>query len=165
MISLRKPKKCDLAEVKKLYQQSVSLHEPWTYAPQDYDAYLAQEHRYFVCAGAQAQIVGTFHISGILRGHFQSAYLGYEVFSPHQGKGYMSKGMMLLLREAFDGLNLHRLEANIQPENAASIRLVAKAGFVKEGFSKNYLRVGGLAWKDHERWAMVNPHWSETKNP
>ncbi len=60
------------------------------------------------------------------------------------------------LAEAFEGLNLHRLEANIQPENFASIRLVSNAGFIKEGFSKNYLRVGGYEWKDHERWTIVN---------
>ena len=75
----------------------------------------------------------------------------------------MSKGIALLLKEAFEELNLHRLEANIQPENLASIRLVSNAGFVKEGFSKNYLRVGGLQWKDHERWAIVNASWSELK--
>ncbi len=74
----------------------------------------------------------------------------------------MSMGISLLLREAFEGMNLHRLEANIQPENASSISLISKAGFVKEGFSKNYLRVGGLEWKDHERWAILNPNWPES---
>tara|TARA_R110002167_G_scaffold68996_1_gene194675 strand:+ start:643 stop:834 length:192 start_codon:yes stop_codon:yes gene_type:complete len=58
-------------------------------------------------------------------------------------------------------LNLHRLEANIQPDNIASIKLVANNGFIKEGFSRNYLKVGGVEWKDHERWASVNANWSE----
>ncbi len=71
----------------------------------------------------------------------------------------MRSGLALLLKEAFEVLNLHRLEANVQPENAASIALVAKAGFVKEGFSRNYLRIGGVEWKDHERWAIVNEAW------
>jgi [ribosomal protein S5]-alanine N-acetyltransferase len=160
MLILRKPKLDDLAEVKALYEQSVTVHHPWVFAPADYKVYLNQESRYFLCSSESGKIVGTFNISGIVRGYFQSAYLGYEVFSPYQKKGLMSKGIVLLLREAFEVLNLHRLEANIQPENLASICLVSKAGFVKEGFSKNYLKVGGLEWKDHERWAIVNEHWS-----
>ena len=161
MVVLRKPKATDLSEIRELYERSAALHNPWTYAPQDYGAYLMQENRYFICSVENENIVGTFHISGIVRGYFQSAYLGYEVFCPFQGKGYMGKGLSLLLTEAFGKLNLHRLEANIQPGNIPSIRLVAKAGFIKECFSKDYLRVGGREWKDHERWAMVNPDWSE----
>lgn len=164
MIILRKAKFDDLDEVKELYEQSISLHNPWVFAPQDYTAFLNQENRYFVCSAENEKIVGAFNISGIVRGYFQSAYLGYEAFYPYQGKGYMSKGITLLLQEAFEGLNLHRLEANIQPENLASIRLVSKAGFIKEGFSKNYLNVGGLGWKDHERWAIANENWTELKN-
>lgn len=160
MLVLRKPKSSDLSEVKELYEKSVSFHNPWVYAPQDYEAYLKQEHRYFVCSAENKEILGTFNISGIMRGYFQSAYLGYEVFAPHSGKGYMREGMVLLLKEAFEELRLHRLEANIQPENTASIRLVSSVGFVKEGLSKKYLKVGGFEWKDHERWAILNPGWS-----
>jgi ribosomal-protein-alanine N-acetyltransferase len=86
----------------------------------------------------------------------KSAYLGYEVFSPYEGKGYMTEGIQLLLHEVFTTLKLHRLEANIQPGNKNSIKLVSRAGFVKEGYSKDYLNVGGQGWKDHERWAIVN---------
>lgn len=163
MIALRKAKADDLHEVRKLYEQSISLHHPWVFAPQDYEAYLNQENRYFVCSSENGKILGTFNISGIVRGYFQSAYVGYEVFYPYQGKGYMSKGIALLLKEAFEVLGLHRLEANIQPDNVASIRLVSNAGFVKEGFSKKYLNIGGLGWKDHERWAIVNDAWIEPR--
>jgi len=55
-------------------------------------------------------------------------------------------------------------EANIQPDNFSSINLVAKAGFVREGVSKNYLLVGDEEWKDHERWAIVNSHWRDLDN-
>ena len=71
----------------------------------------------------------------------------------------MTIGLRLLLAEAFSTLNLHRLEANIQPENIGSIKLVKSAGFVKEGFSKSYLNIGGYGWKDHERWAIINTSW------
>lgn len=71
----------------------------------------------------------------------------------------MKEGLKLLLIETFEKLNLHRLEANIQPENTPSIRLVANAGLIKEDFSRYYLRVGGKEWKDHERWAILNEKW------
>lgn len=159
MVYLRKPALGDLHEIRLAYARSLSIHHPWVCAPSDFNSYLQQEGRYFLCKRGTNEIIGTFNISGIIRGNFQSAYLGYEVFHPHHGKGHMRSGLALLLKEAFDVLNLHRLEANVQPENAASIALVAKAGFVKEGFSRNYLRIGGVEWKDHERWAIVNEAW------
>lgn len=160
-VVLRRALSTDLEQVRAAYERSINLHHPWTCAPQGLSAYLAQEGRYFLCLGDTGEIVGTFSISNIVRGYFHSAYLGYEVFSPYQRQGFMSRGMALLLREAFENLNLHRLEANIQPGNTPSIALVAKHGFVKEGFSRQYLRVGGKQWRDHERWAIINEHWSE----
>ncbi|MGT2552393.1 GNAT family N-acetyltransferase [Acinetobacter geminorum] len=159
LVYLRKPKKSDLVEIQAAYERSVQLHQPWTYPPADFQRYLEQEHRYFVCLTQDHSIVGTFNISNVIRGHFYSAYLGYEAFHPYQGHGYMKQGLKLLLKEAFEKLNLHRLEANIQPDNIASIQLVANAGFIKEGFSRQYLRIGGKTWKDHERWAILNEQW------
>jgi ribosomal-protein-alanine N-acetyltransferase len=161
MLYLRKPIEEDLSEIKALYLRSVNLHAPFSYPPKDYDCYLSEENRYFLCHENTRQIMGTFNISGIVRGFFQSAYLGYEVFTPHDGKGYMRIGLSLLLNEAFVELNLHRLEANIQPDNIASIKLVEGAGFKKEGFSENYLNIGNKGWQDHERWALINKNWSE----
>jgi len=66
----------------------------------------------------------------------------------------MSEGLRLVLRRAFGTLGLHRLEANIQPQNRASIRLVRRAGFRREGFSPRYLKVLGRL-RDHERWAIT----------
>lgn len=163
MLVLRSPTLEDKSALQDAYLMSCSFHEPWTFAPEDWDAYIAHEGRYLVVERESGVLVGTFNISGIIRGWFQSAYLGYEVFAPFQGQGCMSKAFPLLLNEAFGNLNLHRLEANIQPDNKASIRLVEKQGFVKEGFSRQYLRIGGGEWKDHERWALLNPHWSEVK--
>ncbi len=161
MLYLRKPFARDLEEIKSLYEISGSLHLPWSYPPNDYTSYLSDGGRYFICLEESDEIVGTFNISGIIRGPFQSAYLGYEVFSPYNGKGFMSIGLKLIIKEAFGPLNLHRLEANIQPENEVSIKLVSSAGFVKEGFSRNYLNIGGQGWRDHERWALLNENWYE----
>jgi len=70
----------------------------------------------------------------------------------------MTEGLQLVLRHAFRRLKLHRLEANIQPANTASIRLVRSLGFRKEGFSPRYLKIGGR-WRDHERWALLVEDW------
>ncbi len=149
----------DKIKIMECYERSASIHQPWAYPPENYDNYLSQIGRYFLCLKLTGEIVGTFNISGIVRGYFQSGYLGYEVFSPHGRKGHMAEGMQLLLNEAFKNLNLHRLEANVQPENMGSKRLLSRAGFIKEGFSKNYLNIGGRGWKDHERWTIVNSEW------
>ena len=73
-------------------------------------------------------------------------------------QGYTTEALQLMLRHAFVKLKLHRVEANIQPENAASIALVKRAGFVKEGYSRRYLKICGR-WRDHERWAILIEDW------
>src|SRR5262249_45033543 len=99
-------------------------------------------------------IAGVINVSQIFHGNFRSAYLGYYAGARFMGQGYMSEGLRLVLRHAFGTLRLHRLEANIQPQNRASIRLVRRAGFRREGFSPRYLKVFGQ-WRDHERWAIT----------
>ena len=66
----------------------------------------------------------------------------------------MRAGLSQVVRYAFSSLKMHRLEANIQPENIASIALVRSCGFLKEGYSPKYLKIGGR-WRDHERWAIL----------
>lgn len=92
----------------------------------------------------------------------QNAYLGYWVGAPYAGQGYMSEGLELVLRHAFESLRLHRLEANIQPDNEASIRLVERNGFRLEGFSPRYLKVCGR-WRDHQRWAICREDVSHSR--
>lgn len=107
-----------------------------------------------VCRVADDAIVGNVNLSQIVRGGFHSAYMGYQVYAPFDGQRYMTDAMPLVLRVVFNILKLHRVEANIQPTNAASIALVRRAGFVKEGYSPRYLKIAGR-WRDHERWAMT----------
>lgn len=97
----------------------------------------------------------------IVRGAFQGAYLGYYMFVPYAQKGYMHEGLSLVLTRAFRELALHRLEANIQPDNVASLRLVRGLGFRREGLSPRYLKIGGR-WRDHERWALLAEEWRGT---
>jgi ribosomal-protein-alanine N-acetyltransferase len=70
----------------------------------------------------------------------------------------MTGALQLALRHAFRTLKLHRVEANIEPGNEASIALVRRAGFTREGFSQRYLKLGGR-WRDHERWALLREDW------
>ncbi len=74
----------------------------------------------------------------------------------------MTEGLALVLRHAFRGLGLHRLEANIQPGNRQSRELVRRLGFRREGFSPRYLKIGGR-WRDHERWAIVREAWAASR--
>jgi [ribosomal protein S5]-alanine N-acetyltransferase len=108
------------------------------------------------------RLAGMFSISEIVRRAFQSAYVGYGGVAGLEGQGYMTEGMGLVLDRAFGPLGLHRLEANIQPGNTASIALVRRCGFVREGFSEKYLKIRG-EWRDHERWAIRAELWEELR--
>jgi len=111
-----------------------------------------------VVVGTRREIAGVVNISEIVLGLFRSAYLGFYALQPHSGKGFMSEGIGLALDVAFGGLGLHRLEANVQPENRKSIRLLERLRFRKEGLSPKYLKIGGR-WRDHERWALLSEDW------
>ena len=163
---LRTPTPGDEAEFITRMRASRQLHRPWISMPETperYAAYLtrAEDPRqapYIACRVEDGAIVGFLNISEIVRGSFHSAFLGYGATHPFAGQGYMTEAMQLLLREAFVKLKLHRLEANIQPGNAASIALARRAGFELEGFSPRYLKVGGR-WRDHERYAIRAETW------
>ncbi len=109
---------------------------------------------FLVCARKGGAIVGVINLSQIFHGNFRSAYSGYYGDAAAAGRGYVAEGMRLLIRHAFSTLKLHRLEANIQPGNRASIRLAKACGFRLEGYSPRYLKIAGR-WRDHERWAIT----------
>ena len=153
----------DAAELIAANVASREHHAPWA-SPftdrQGFDAWygrmLTGPNRGFVAreAGSNA-LIGVVNITEIVWGAFRSAYLGYYGMAGKSGGGLMTASVGDVVRTAFDELGLHRLEANIQPENAKSIALVRRLGFGKEGFSPKYLLING-AWRDHERWALVS---------
>jgi ribosomal-protein-alanine N-acetyltransferase len=165
-VYLRAPARADRAEFISLMRASRPFHRPWATAPTDdeaFDAYLVDSRRpdfeaMLVCRRDDRAILGFFNLSHITRGSLQSSYLGYAVGSTFAHQGYMREGIELVLQEAFVTLRLHRIEANIQPGNQASIALARGAGFSREGFSPRYLKIGGR-WRDHERWAILAEDW------
>lgn len=142
---------------------SDDLHRPWISlpaTPRQFAAYLTRyeqpdEESLLVCVRSTGAIAGVVNINSIVRGRFQSGSVAYAAFAPAAGRGYMSEGLELVVRYAFERLRLHRLEAQIQPGNHASRRLVRKLGFRLEGYSPELLFIDG-AWRDHERWAITN---------
>ncbi|MEM7001377.1 MAG: GNAT family protein [Pseudomonadota bacterium] len=162
-IYLRKINAQDEQTFTQLMRDSVELHEPWISPPTDnttFRYYLQrinrQDHEGFaVCRKEDDAIVGAININNIVRGSFLSASLGYYVVAAYQGTGYMQEGLLQLIRHACSTMGLHRLEANIQPDNIRSQRLVERCGFVCEGLSRDFLYING-AWRDHQRWCYVD---------
>lgn len=169
-IFLRAPGPKDRDEFIALNKVSAEFYRGLVSAPtgpQQFRDYLKKSGRadsdYFLIRDNQdGAIVGAINLSQIIRGVFQNAYLGYFIGAPFAGRGYMGEAVEVLLRYAFRHLKLHRIEANVQPYNAASIALVKRAGFTKEGYSRRYLKICGR-WRDHERWAIIAEDWRAKK--
>ena len=165
-IAIQKPTRRLEREFLAAVRRSRTLHRGWVSPPRTklaLDAHLARIRRpthagHWLTEPESGDLVGVVNLNEIVRGGFQSAYLGYYAFTPHAGRGRMGEGLRLVIERAFGELGLHRLEANIQPENDRSLRLVARLGFRREGFSPRYVKVGGR-WRDHERWALLADDW------
>lgn len=163
-VYLRPVARRDRSEFIDLMQRSRELHDPWIQPPLSslsFHNYLARTHRddhegLLVCCRDDDAIAGVININNIVRGSFLSASLGYYVGVTYAGRGYMREGLELVKRYAFQTLGLHRLEANIQPDNASSIALVKRCGFSYEGLSPGFLYIAG-EWRDHERWTASDP--------
>ncbi|PWU20877.1 MAG: RimJ/RimL family protein N-acetyltransferase [Candidatus Rokuibacteriota bacterium] len=165
-VFLRAPRASDCHEFLRLNRASRRLHRGLASPPVtrgQFALYLRRLRRvgnrgFVICRIADGAIIGGINVSEIVRGSLQSAYLGYQIGEPFARQGYMSEALPLALSFAFGRLGLHRVEANIQPGNRASIALVRRAGFRREGLSQRYLKVGGR-WRDHERWTLLAEEW------
>jgi len=161
-VSLRPATSADESEFLGLVRASARLHHPWMSLPATPEEFRTYIRRYqissdeslLICLRSTGAIAGMVNINSIIRGRFQCGSLGYAGFAPTAGQGYMAEGLGLVVRYAFEQLRLHRLEANIQPGNHASLKLVQRLGFRREGYSPELLFIDG-AWRDHERWAIT----------
>ena len=113
-------------------------------------------YRFYIAAkNDPGSIIGTIALSNVVRGGFQSCFLGYQLDEAHVNQGYMTKAVSRIARFGFDALHLHRLEGNVMPRNTASRRVLEKCGFTAEGISKKYLKINGI-WEDHIHYVLLN---------
>lgn len=162
LILLDRVTPADAADLIAANRASQAHHLPWVASFTDqagFDAWFARcesgpQLGFVARERASRQVVGVINLSEIVRGAFHNAYLGYYGMAAFAGRGLMREALRQVLGRAFGEAGLHRLEANIQPGNTASIALVRRLGFRLEGYSPRYLRIDG-EWRDHERWALL----------
>ena len=153
----------DRRELLALTAASRELHGSWIappLTPHMFKVYLRRTQRddhegFLICRRDSNQIVGVINVNNVVRGTFLSASLAYYVAQDHAGKGFMREGLVQVKEHLFRVVGLHRVEANIQPGNRASIALVRSCGFEFEGLSRAFLFING-AWRDHERWVAID---------
>lgn len=162
----------DSEEFTRHARLSTGHHRPWLFPPVTATTYAVYARKliedpgragFLVCERETGAIAGFININNIVEGGFRSGAIGYGAFAHAVGRGLMGEGLGLLVRHAFGAMDLHRLEANIQPANTASIGLVSGAGFRLEGFSPDFLFIDG-AWRDHERWAITTEMLARTES-
>lgn len=100
------------------------------------------------------RLVGQVTVAPILRGAFNSAQIGYWVDRDCAGRGITPTAIALIVDHCFGPVGLHRIEANVRPENAASRRVLAKLGFREEGLHRRYLAIDGH-YRDHLGFALT----------
>jgi len=105
-------------------------------------------------------VVGSVNLTQIARGAFQNAMLGYAIDHEHEGLGLMREALQAVITHAFSAeFNLHRIQANVRPENVRSIGIIRRLGFEPEGLAPEYLFIDG-AWRDHLMFALRNSHFA-----
>ena len=110
------------------------------------------------------RVIGSIRFSSVVRGAFQSCFLGYRLDRELERQGLMTEALREAIPFVFHHLHLHRIEANVMPRNLASRRVVEKLGFREEGLAKRYLKIHG-EWEDHIHYAVVIEEWKgEWKN-
>jgi ribosomal-protein-alanine N-acetyltransferase len=111
-------------------------------------------YAFFVFRSRDDELLGGVTLSNVRRGVAQACSLGYWMGARHAGQGLMTRAVRAVTPFVFDTLRLHRLEAACMPHNGASVRVLEKAGFKREGFARRYLCIAGV-WQDHVLYAML----------
>jgi ribosomal-protein-alanine N-acetyltransferase len=167
-VVLRTPQMTDFDEWAALREASRDFLAPWepTWPKDDltrgafrrrikrYTEDLRADQGYAFLIYADGALVGGLTMANIRRGVAQAGSLGYWMGLPFVRHGYMTAAVRAVIGFGFDTLRLHRLEAACIPSNAGSIRLLEKAGFVREGYAREYLCING-AWQDHLLYARL----------
>jgi [ribosomal protein S5]-alanine N-acetyltransferase len=112
-------------------------------------------YAYLVFTETPPTLVGGLNVSNVRRGIAQTASIGYWIGAPYAGRGLMTDAVRAATHFAFTTLALNRLEAACLPSNAASARVLVKAGFRLEGRARQYLKIDGR-WQDHDLYALLH---------
>jgi ribosomal-protein-alanine N-acetyltransferase len=115
-----------------------------------------ESYPFLIFEATSDTLLGGLTLGGIRRGVAQAGTLGYWMGAPHAGKGYMRRAVAAAARHAFSTLRLHRIEAACLPQNIASMSLLERNGFQREGLARAYLKING-AWRDHVLYARIEP--------
>jgi len=107
-------------------------------------------------------LLGEVSLGSVMRGPFQSSFIGYWIDERHAGRGYVPEAVALVIRYGFEALGLHRMEAAIVPRNASSRRVADKLGLRDEGTAFGFLQIRGV-WEDHVRYAITREDWEARK--
>jgi ribosomal-protein-alanine N-acetyltransferase len=169
-IFLRAPQSGDYAEWSRLREASRSFLEPWEplWPADDLTraAFRGRLQRYsndmradlgypfFIFRAEDRALLGGVTLNNLRRGVIQACSLGYWMSAPHARKGYMTAALSALIPFAHGSLRLKRIEAACLPHNAASMRLLQKLGFTREGYARQYLCIAG-EWQDHVLFARL----------
>lgn len=169
-VSLRPPQMGDYAEWASLRENSRAFLVPWepTWPADDLtrgafrrrlkryaeDQRTDQAYAFFIFRQKDNLLIGGLTLANLRRGVAQAGSLGYWLGEPFVRRGYMTAAVKALLPFTFGTLKLHRVEAACIPTNIASIRLLEKCGFMREGYAREYLCINGV-WQDHLLYARL----------
>ena len=126
------------------------------------DALTGRAHRFVATLRGSRTLIASVNVTNIVRGVFDCGILGYSVDAAHQNQGYGRETVGEIVSWCFRALGLHRIEANYQPSNERSGRLLRALGFTVEGYARDYLYIDG-AWRDHILTAKIRPDDSAAK--
>lgn len=174
-VFLRRPTAKDRAEWIALRESSLEHLLPWEprlhvrSEAERWDTFFRtsdseDRQRLLIFRNEDSRMVGYVGLNGIRHGALQGCDMGYWMGKEFTRRGYMTEGVQLAIRHAFARLELHRVEANVQPHNVASIGVLKKAGFRFEGVALRFLQIDGK-WCDHQRWAMTIEEWKDPLAP
>jgi ribosomal-protein-alanine N-acetyltransferase len=180
---LRPPRTQDVPEMRRVLRSNAVHLRPWSIAPAPGEdvASLASVSRsvlqnrrewkrgqafvfLVVHRDDERRVIGRVTLGGVLRGAFQNAYLGYWIDEEHQGRGLMTEAVLATTAFAFAAGGLHRVQAAVMPRNVASLRVIEKAGFRREGLAERYLCIAG-EWEDHVIYATTAEEWPARRDP
>lgn len=113
-----------------------------------------ESYPFLIFREADNLLLGGLTLGQIKRGVAQAGTLGYWMGAPYAGRGMMSRSVRAITGFAFTVLRLHRIEAACLPHNDASIQLLERVGFKREGYARAYLRINGV-WQDHLLYALL----------